>query len=208
MILANNITCKRGSKIVFRNLSFKFEHNVATIISGKNGSGKTSLLRLLANLLYPKSGDFVWKGKSIYKNLEKYLKEITYIADNNSSKEKFTVTENINYWKGLFNSKMTHEQFMRLIDNLDLREKMNQPVSMLSKGQKRKLELTRLIIEERKIWILDEPFLGLDQDSVNIIGQTISDHLSHDGMVILSTHSPVSISSKKYIDLDLHESVR
>ena len=208
MILANNITCKRGAKIVFRNLSFKFEHNVATIISGKNGSGKTSLLRLLANLLHPKSGDFIWKGKSIYKNLESYMKEITYIADINSSKEKFTVTENIDFWKGLFNSKMTHEQFMRLIDNLDLREKMNQPVSMLSKGQKRKLELTRLIIEERKIWILDEPFLGLDQDSVNIIGQTISDHLSHDGMVILSTHSPVSISSKKYIDLDLHENVK
>ena len=206
MILANNITCKRGSKIVFRNLSFKFEHNVATIISGKNGSGKTSLLRLLANLLYPKSGDFVWKGKSIYKNLENYLKEITYIADNNSSKEKFTVTENINYWKGLFNSKMTHEQFMRLIDNLDLREKMNQPVSMLSKGQKRKLELTRLIIEERKIWILDEPFLGLDQDSVSIIGQTISDHLTNNGLVVLASHVPVSIHSKKYIDLDLHES--
>ena len=77
---------------------------------------------------------------------------------------------------------------------------------MLVHQIERKLELTRLIIEERKIWILDEPFLGLDQDSVNIMGQTISDHLSQNGMVILATHFPVSISSKEYIDLDIHES--
>ena len=206
MILANNITCKRGSNIIFRNLNFKVEDGVATIISGKNGSGKTSLLRILSNLLNPKSGDIIWKGKSIHKNLEKYLKEITYIADINSAKERLTILENINFWKNLYHSKITHENFMRLLDNLHLREYMNYNIKDLSNGQKRKLELTRLIIEERNIWILDEPFLGLDQDSINIIGQTISDHLSHNGTVILTSHVPVSISSKTYIDLDLHES--
>ena len=97
MILANNITCKRGSKIIFRNLSFRFQDNVATIISGKNGSGKTSLLRILANLLNPRSGDLIWKGRSVYKNLDNYIKEITYIADKNCSKDKFTVMENIDF---------------------------------------------------------------------------------------------------------------
>ena len=95
---------------------------------------------------------------------------------------------------------------MRLLDNLNLRECMNDRVIFLSTGQKRKLELTRLIIEQKNFWVLDEPFLGLDQDSINIIGQTISDHLNHEGLVILSSHVPVSIYSKIYIDLDLHES--
>ena len=83
---------------------------------------------------------------------------------------------------------------------------MNDHAIFLSTGQRRKLELTRLIIEQKNICILDEPFLGLDQDSVSIIGQTISDHLTNNGLVVLPSHVPVSIHSKKYIDLDLHES--
>ena len=94
---------------------------------------------------------------------------------------------------------------MRLLDNLDLRAHMNSNINSLSAGQKRKLEITRLIIEQRNTWILDDRFLGLDQDTVNIIGQTISDHLNHDGLVILASHTPVSISSKTYIDLNLHD---
>tara|TARA_B100001123_G_scaffold65789_1_gene73048 strand:- start:568 stop:1191 length:624 start_codon:yes stop_codon:yes gene_type:complete len=206
MILANNITCRRGNKIIFRNLNFKIEDGIATIISGKNGSGKTSLLRIIANLLKPKSGDLIWKGKSIYKNLDEYHKQITYVADKNCSKENLTVQENMNFWSKLYSSTITHESFMKLIDNLDLRSFMNETVNNLSFGQKRKLELTRLIIEERNLWILDEPFLGLDQGTINIIGQTISDHLIQKGSVILSSHIPVSISEKKYIDMDLHES--
>ena len=206
MILANNITCRRGNRIIFRNLNFKIEDGIATIISGKNGSGKTSLLRILSNLLIPKSGEIIWKGKSIYKNIEEYHKQITFIADKNCSKENLSVIENMNFWKNLYSSSISHESFMRLLDNLNLRIFMNEPVNNLSTGQKRKLELTRLIIEERRLWILDEPFLGLDQDTVNIIGQTISDHLIQRGSVVLSSHIPVSISSKKYIDLDLHES--
>tara|TARA_Y100000590_G_scaffold445661_1_gene578115 strand:- start:327 stop:950 length:624 start_codon:yes stop_codon:yes gene_type:complete len=206
MIITNNLTCKRGNKIIFRNLSFKIENGIATIISGKNGSGKTSLLRIIADLLNPKSGDIIWKGKSIYKNVDNYHKEITFVADINTSKNNLTVAENMNFWRDLYSSSITHEGFMRLIDNLNLRSYMNSRVSFLSQGQKRKLELSRIIIEERNIWILDEPFLGLDQDSINIIGQTISDHLAHNGVVILSSHVPVGISSKTYIDLDLHES--
>ena len=206
MILANNITCRRSSRLIFRNINFKVDYGIATIISGKNGSGKTSLLRIICNLLDPKSGDIIWKGKSIYKNREQYIKEITYISDTNTSKDKLTVIENINFWKSLFKSTISHEKVMRLLDNLNLREHMNDYVIFLSTGQRRKLELARLIIEEKNIWILDEPFLGLDQDSINIIGQTISDHLTNNGLVVLASHVPVSIHSKKYIDLDLHES--
>ena len=205
MIIINSLTCKRGNKVIFRNLNLKIQNGVATIISGKNGSGKTSLLRIIADLLNPKSGDIIWKGKSIYKNLDNYHKEITFVADINTSKNNLTIIENINFWKDLYGSSITHEGFVRLIDNLNLRSHMNNRVSFLSKGQKRKLELSRIIIEERNIWILDEPFLGLDQDSVNIIGQTINDHLTQNGIVILTSHVPVSISSKTYIDLDLHE---
>ena len=207
MILANNITCRRGNRIIFRNLNFRIDDGIATIISGKNGSGKTSLLRIIANLLKPKSGELIWKGKSIYKNLDDYYKQITFVSDKNSSKEHLSVIENMNFWKNLYSSTISHEGFMKLLDNLNLRLFMNESVYRLSSGQRRKLELTRLIIEERNFWILDEPFLGLDQDTINIIGQTISDHLMQKGSVILTSHIPVSISSKKYIDLDLHESI-
>jgi len=207
MILANNITCKRGNRIIFRNLSFRIDDGIATIISGKNGSGKTSLLRILANLLKPKSGELIWKGKSIYKNLDDYYKQLTFVADKNSSKGNLSVVENMNFWKNLYSSSISYEGFMKLLDSLNLSLFVNELVCKLSSGQKRKLELTRLIIEERNLWILDEPFLGLDQDTINIIGQTITDHLMQKGSVILSSHIPVSISSKKYVDLDLHASI-
>ena len=132
-----------------KKLKPKIENSIATIISGKNGSGKTSLLRIIANLLDPKSGDVIWKGKSIYKNLESYLNEITYIADINCAKGSFTVIENMNFWKTLYRSSITYENFMSLLDNLNLLKHMNHNASLLSAGQKRKLELTRLIIEKR-----------------------------------------------------------
>ena len=206
MILANNISCKRGNNSIFENLNFKVEDGVATIISGKNGSGKTSLLRIIANLLKPKNGDLIWKGKSVYKNIHNYHKQITFIADHNCSKENLSVYENMVFWKGLYKSSISNEVFMKLLENINLHYFINEPVSKLSTGQKRKLELTRLIIEERHMWILDEPFSGLDQETINIIGQTISDHLIQKGSVILASHIPVSITNKKYIDLDLHES--
>ena len=206
MILASNISCKRGNNLIFENLNFKIEDGVATIISGKNGSGKTSLLRILANLLKPKKGDIIWKGKSIYKNIDEYHKELTYIADINCSKENLSVYENMKFWKNLYKSSISNDLFLKLLSNIDLDNYINERVKNLSSGQKRKLELTRLIIEERHPWILDEPFLGLDQQSVSIIGQTISDHLKQKGTVILSSHIPVNITNKTYIDLDLHES--
>tara|TARA_B100001029_G_C14972103_1_gene400853 strand:+ start:357 stop:980 length:624 start_codon:yes stop_codon:yes gene_type:complete len=206
MILASNISCKRGNNLIFENLNFKIEDGVATIISGKNGSGKTSLLRILANLLKPKKGDIIWKGKSIYKNIDEYHKELTYIADINCSKENLSVYENMKFWKNLYKSSISNDLFLKLLSNIDLDNYINERVKNLSSGQKRKLELTRLIIEERHTWILDEPFLGLDQQSVSIIGQTISDHLKQKGTVILSSHIPVNITNKTYIDLDLHES--
>ena len=205
MILANNISCKRGNRYIFKNLDFKIEDGIATIISGKNGSGKTSLLRIVADLLDPKNGSIIWKGKSIYKNIEEYHKQITFIADKNCSKENLTVIENMKFWKNLYKSSINDENFIKLLNNINLEYLKNEQVYKLSTGQKRKLELTRLIIEERHIWILDEPFLGLDQETINIIGQTISDHLKQNGSVIFSSHIPVSILNKRYIDLDLHE---
>ena len=205
MILANNITCKRGNRYIFKNLDFKIEDGVATIISGKNGSGKTSLLRIIANLLNPKKGNIIWRGKSIYKNIEEYYKQITFIADKNCSKENLTVIENMKFWRNLYKSSINYENFIKLLNNINLEYLKNEQVYKLSSGQKRKLELTRLIIEERHIWILDEPFLGLDQETINIIGQTMSDHLRQNGSVIFSSHIPVSLTNKRYIDLDLHE---
>ena len=206
MILANNISCKRGNRYIFKNLDFKIEDGIATIISGKNGSGKTSLLRIVADLLDPKNGNIIWKGKSIHKNIEEYHKQITFIADKNCSKENLTVIENMKFWKNLYKSSINYENFIKLLNIINLEYLKNEQVYKLSTGQKRKLELTRLIIEERNLWILDEPFLGLDQGTIRIIGQTITDHLVKKGSVILSSHMPVSISKKKFIDMDFHES--
>ncbi len=201
MLLVQNITLHRSGKKIFENLNLSLATGKIVFLRGKNGSGKTSFLKTILNILEPSSGSIYWKGKILNKNIYDYYKNVTYIADSSCTIRQLTVNENIRIWKKFFLSKVSFEQIENILSILNLNNFLNRKVNTLSLGEIKKLELLRLIIENKKVWILDEPFNNLDLDSIDLIGQTFIDHCKNDGCIIFSSHQSPEIPISEEIKL-------
>ena len=188
MLLVKDISLNRLNRKIFENINFSLNPKSILILKGRNGSGKTSLLKILLNILKPSNGTIYWKGKILNKNLYDYFKNITYIADKTSSIRQLTVNENIKIWQKMFLSDLDLKQIESILSILDIKNFLNNKVSTLSLGEMKKLEFLRLIIENKKIWILDEPFSNLDSNSIRMVEDTFSDHCNNGGSIIFSSH--------------------
>ena len=202
MLLVNNIKYFRSKKIIFENINFSASPGKIIFIKGNNGAGKTTLLKSLVNILKPDEGEIFWKGKNINKNIFNFYKSTTYIMDKPSTTLDMTVIENINYWKNISSSKITSDGIKRLLNILNIDKYSDKKTAYLSNGEIKKLELTRLIIEEKKLWILDEPFSGLDEKSIEIINDTLIDHISNDGIVIFASHYVPNLKNLELVTLN------
>ena len=201
MILVKNLSVQRSNKTIFEDINLSLGSGNITILKGNNGSGKTTLLKTILNLIEPSSGTIYWRGKPLKSNLYDFYNHITYIADKTSSLNKLTVKENINIWKKFFLSKINKDQIENILKTLKLNLYLNQKVNSLSFGETKKLELLRLIIENKKVWILDEPLSSLDEDSVELIKQTFEDHANKEGSIIFSSHQNPGIYVTEEINL-------
>ena len=171
-----------------------FEKLPVTVVTGFLGSGKTTLIKAILNIIEPSAGSVYWKGKLLKKNLYDFYNNVTYIADKTSSLTKLTVKDNINIWKKIFLSNISNSQIENILKTLKLDIYLNQKVNSLSFGETKKLEFLRLIIENKKIWILDEPLSNLDNESIDVIAQTFEDHRFKEGSIIFSSHQESEIN--------------
>ena len=201
MILVKDLAIERSNKIVFDNINLSLGAGKIILLKGNNGSGKTTLLKAILNIIEPSSGSIYWKGKLLKKNLYDFYSNITYIADKTSSLSKLSVQDNINIWRKIFLSKIGKSQIENILKTLKLENYINQKVSSLSFGENKKLEFLRLIIEDKKIWILDEPLSNLDEESIDLIEQTFQDHRSKEGSIIFSSHQNSQIGVSEEIRL-------
>ena len=181
-------------KKIFENFNLSLGSGKIILLKGKNGSGKTTLLKALLNLIEPSSGAIYWKGKLLKKNLYNFFNHVTYIADRTSSLSKLSVQENIKIWRKIFLSNISNSQVENILKTLKLNIYLDQKVNSLSFGETKKLEFLRLIIENKKIWILDEPLSNLDDESIDVIAQTFEDHRSKEGSIIFSSHQESEIN--------------
>ena len=194
MILVKDLSIERSNKKIFENVNLSLGSGKIILLKGKNGSGKTTLLKALLNLIEPSSGAIYWKGKLLKKNLYNFFNHVTYIADKTSSLSKLSVKENIKIWKKIFLSNISNSQVENILKTLKLDIYLDQKVNSLSFGETKKLEFLRLIIENKKIWILDEPLSNLDNESIDVIAQTFKDHRSNEGSIIFSSHQESEIN--------------
>ena len=194
MILVKDLSIERSNKKIFENVNLSLGSGKIILLKGKNGSGKTTLLKALLNLIEPSSGAIYWKGKLLKKNLYNFFNHVTYIADRTSSLRKLSVQENIKIWKKIFLSNISNSQVENILKTLKLNIYLDQKVNSLSFGETKKLEFLRLIIENKKIWILDEPLSNLDNESIDVIAQTFEDHRSKEGSIIFSSHQESEIN--------------
>ena len=202
MLLINNLSFSRNKTKIFENLNLSLSNNQMTQIKGRNGSGKTTLLKVILNILEPKNGEVIWKGKNIKKNIFDFYNQTTFIMDNNTSTRELNVIDNINFWKGLSSSKLDNKEIFVLLRKLDIEKYYNTKVMYLSAGEQKKLELTRLILEQKKLWVLDEPFNHLDDLSIEILNQTFIDHVNNNGMILFASHFDPIISNLETLELN------
>jgi len=122
--------------------------------------------------------------------------------DNNTSTRELSLKDNINFWRGLSSSKLNNEEIFGLLKKLDIEKYYTTKVMYLSSGERKKLELLRLIVEQKKLWVMDEPFNHLDNLSIEILTQTFLDHVNNNGMILFASHFNPIISNLKTLELN------
>ena len=202
MLIVNDLSFERSGKYLFQNLDFSVPPHKIIQIKGRNGIGKTTLIKILSNILLPTTGDIYWQGKNIHKNINNLFKNLTLIMDINTSKNDMTVYENIKFWQTLFESPIQIDEIDALLEMLNIQNYKNTLVKHLSYGEKRKLEISRLVIEKKKLWIFDEPYIGLDEVTITIFNETLKNHLKAEGMVIFASHYHLEIHGVDTINLE------
>ena len=201
MLIVKDLSIERLDKKIFENINLSLSSGNITILKGKNGSGKTTLLKAILNIIEPSFGSIYWKGKLLKKNLYDFYNHVTYIADTTSSLRKLTIKDNINIWKKFFISNINDAQIETALKTLKLDNYLNKKVGTLSFGETKKLEFLRLIIENKNVWILDEPLSNLDEDSIELMKQTFEDHCAKEGSIIFSSHQNPGIYVTEEINL-------
>ena len=192
----------RGDLLLFKNLSFEINAGELLFVKGKNGSGKSTLLRTLLGLITPDEGQILWNKENI--NNLSIGEFMFYLGHQNGIKEEFSPRENLNFFWN-FNDNTDNENNSENNKNKDIildalkafsiEKKHNIPCKYLSQGQKRRVALSRLVLENRPIWISDEPFVALDTLAVEKLSNLIAEHINkNNGMVILTSHQEVSIN--------------
>ena len=200
-----NLQCTRGDRELFTNLSFSLDKSQLMMLEGQNGSGKTTLLRSLCGLYLPDEGEILWDGLSIKKQDENFRQALLYLGHLNAIKADMTVLENLRFNTKLAGESVTDDALMDALDTIGLFAFEDFPTSQLSQGQKRRVALARLLVSKATLWILDEPFVALDAGAVELLQSIIAKHIEKGGMVILTTHQEVPLTSGEIIRLSLND---
>lgn len=197
LLSGDNLTCIRGDRLVFSGLSFVAAAGGALLLTGRNGSGKTSLLRLMAGLARPSEGGIYHHGVDIAEDPYTHRSDIHYVAHYDAAKPALTVRENLAFWTALQGGGDT----MAGLAALDLTSLADLPARFLSAGQKRRLALARLVAVKTGIWLLDEPSVALDHASLDALRDLIVAHRRDGGVVIASTHAELGLQDATRIDV-------
>lgn len=194
---AENLTCIRGDRLVFTGLDCAVCPGDALVLTGPNGSGKTSLLRLLAGLSRPAEGIVRYDGADVSEDPAGWRALVQYVAHYDASKPALTVRENLAFWADLYGG----GDIAAGLSAFDLTSLADLPARFLSAGQKRRLALARLVAIDAKVWLLDEPSVALDQASLVALGARIAEHRASGGAVIASTHADLGLADAATLDV-------
>jgi heme exporter protein A len=196
MLEGIGLECVRGERTLFRDLSFGLEQGALLRVAGENGSGKTSLLRIVCGLTPPAAGELRWQGENIRSLREDYWKELVYIGHANALKDDLTAEENLRIGCRLAGLTTSREQTVDALERFGVGRCAKLPARVLSQGQRRRVALARLAVSaELPLWVLDEPFTALDVAAVDNLQGLVGEHLNRGGAVMLTTHQEVGIAA-------------
>jgi heme exporter protein A len=203
-LVAEDLACRRGERLVFAGLSFRLPPGGALVLTGANGSGKTSLLRLLSGLIAPASGRLAWGETLIADDVAEHRARLHYVGHQDGIKPGMTPRETLVFWAALRGREVRPDAPMlaAALAAFALDPVADWPCRWLSAGQRRRLALTRLLVIPAPLWLLDEAFSALDDDNRVRLEQAIAMHRAAGGRVALATHIPAEIGAAAEIRLD------
>ena len=197
-LIVNNLSCQKGYNLLFENLSFEINSGEVLKVSGANGSGKTSLLRIIAGLSSYESGEIDYDSFNL--NSEQYKLDLLYLGHLASLSPELSCVENLKY-SSLLGKNSLKNDYSKALKQVGLEKYENDLVGTLSAGEKKRIALSLLFITQSKVWLLDEPFSALDSMAIMIIESKIEEHCINGGLCILTTHQECNIKNLKEITL-------
>ena len=188
---ATDLTLIRGERCLFEGLSFALNPGELLLLEGSNGSGKTSLLRTLAGLLSPESGQVHWNDKPIDEQRQSFHAAASWLGHRTGLKGELTLLENLRFDSSQ-RAQSNHDQ-QDVLAQLGIERLRKLPVRQMSAGQQRRVALARLLLGNAILWLLDEPFTNLDRAGRTLVEQLIQDHLGRGGLCVMAAHQDVTI---------------
>ena len=190
-----NLGCVRGDRRLFSGLSFSVQPGQWIQVTGPNGCGKTSLLRMICGLLEPAEGSIKWQGENIRALREEYNAKLSYLGHRNGLKDELTSLENLRCSSGLSGIEVSDKAAASSLQEIGLEGRLHLPSRLLSQGQRRRLALARLGLAGTVLWVLDEVLTSLDQAAIALVRSLIIRHLDNGGMAIVATHQDLDLSA-------------
>lgn len=199
---AVGLACERDSRLLFEGLDLRLRPGEMLRVGGPNGSGKTSLLRLLAGLMTPTDGQVLLDGQPLAMQRQAQAGCLLWIGHAAGIKDLLTAQENL-HWLSALQGRVSPTAIDQALDRVGLRGFEDVPCQTLSAGQRRRVALARLYLEAPPVWILDEPFTALDREGVAQLEAHLATHCDQGGGVVLTTHHALTRTAARYRQLDL-----
>ena len=200
LLTLNKLRCERDDRVLFDQLACEISAGDIVQIHGPNGSGKTSLLRIILGLSQEFEGEICWRGEPMAKGLVDFRQNLLYIGHLPAINRSLTPIENLQ-WFGSLGGQAVFKALEDALAAVGLRGYEDIPGHHLSAGQHRRVALARLYLSQAQLWILDEPFTAIDVHGVDKLRQLFANHAQQGGAVILTTHQDLGLDRVKLLDL-------
>ncbi|AXN29814.1 cytochrome c biogenesis heme-transporting ATPase CcmA [Vibrio coralliilyticus] len=198
MLEVSQLTAIRDERILFESLSFTINSGELVQIEGRNGTGKTTLLRIVTGLGDRDSGEIFWNGENIESNRDGYHQDLLFLGHQTGVKRELTAYENLRFYLNIHSRKpVDKETIYSALVKVGLVGREDVPVAQLSAGQQRRVALARLWLSDHKLWILDEPLTAIDKQGVKVLESLFLSHAEEGGIVILTTHQDMFADNPK-----------
>jgi heme exporter protein A len=191
----SKLACVRVDRRLFSGLDFSLSSGTFVQLTGPNGSGKTSLLRILCGLLEPAEGSISWQGANIRSLGEDYVAAVTYLGHRPGVKDELSALENLRIANALNGVEVSQEDALNALQRMGLAGRESLPARFLSEGLRRRVALARLLVCNTRLWLLDEVMTSLDKGAVALVRSLIEEHLNRGGIAIVATHQELELSA-------------
>jgi heme exporter protein A len=203
MLEVHELAAQRGHARLFRGVSFRVEAGTALVITGANGTGKTTLLRMLAGLSAPAAGEIRWMSRTCAPFDPELRASLAFAGHATALKDELTAEENLAVLLSLAGETVERGSFESALASVALGAKRLLPARVLSQGQRRRIGIARLLLLNRPLWILDEPVTALDTAGIAMLADIVGRHLDRGGIAVAATHAPLNLPGERIRALEL-----